>query len=72
MDHVLSYDAIDTGTQIAGRPTVHLRHEASQQVGARDEYYVVNDGQLYMITIIHSGPEDWDLYNAFLQSFSFQ
>jgi hypothetical protein len=68
---VLSYDAVDTATQIAGRPTVHVRHEASQQAGARDEYYFVKDGQLFNIVITHTGPEDWDLYNAFLASFGF-
>jgi len=71
LDHVPAHDAVDTATQVAGRPTVHLRHEASQQAGARDEYYVVDDGQLFTITILHSGREDWALYDAFLNGFRF-
>jgi len=71
LDHVPAHDAVDTRMQIAGRPTVHLRTEASQQAGARDETYVVDDGQLFTIAILHAGREDWDLYTAFLNGFSF-
>jgi hypothetical protein len=38
-----------------------------------DEYYFIRGDQLYNITILHTADkEDWDLYNLFLDSFSFE
>jgi hypothetical protein len=69
---VFAYDDIDTGVNIVGLPAVHLRTEATQQSYALDEYYVIKDGQLFRIGILHAGGrEDWNLYNEFLQSFRF-
>lgn len=58
--------------QIAGETAVHLRHDRSQQSYAYDRYYFAHNGQLYMIVIGHTADkEDWDLYNQFLGSFTF-
>jgi putative hemolysin len=72
-DFVLAYDEIDTGAVIAGLPAVHLTTNATEQSYGYDEYYVIKGGQLFRINIIHAGgQEDWNLYNAFLGSFSFK
>jgi hypothetical protein len=72
LEHVPSYDAVDTQTQVAGRPAVHLAHEASPQAYAFDEYYFVEGGQLFRVGIIHTGgQEDWELYDKFLSGVSF-
>jgi putative hemolysin len=68
---VLAYDEIDTGAEIAGLPAVHLTTNATERSYGFDEYYVIKDGQLFRINIIHAGgQEDWNLYNAFLGSFT--
>ena len=73
IDHVPSYDEIDPGAEIGGLPAVHLRTEASTQADGYDEYYVIKDGHLLRIMILHTGRrEDWDLYDKFLGSFSFE
>jgi hypothetical protein len=72
-DFVLAYDEIDTGAVIAGLPAVHLTTNATEQSYGYDEYYVIKGDQLFRINIIHAGgQEDWNLYNAFLGSFSFK
>ena len=72
IDHVPSYDEIDTEAQIAGRPAVHLVTEATGQSYGYDEYYFVKDGQLFRIHILHTdGQQDWELYTKFLDSFRF-
>jgi len=41
-------------------------------VYASDQYYFIRDGQLFTISILHTGSqEDWELYNKFLESFTF-
>ena len=72
VDHVMSYDEIDTEVEIAGLPAVHLVHKAGPGWGASDDYYFIRGDQLFSILILHTGgQQDWDLYNKFLQSFTF-
>lgn len=71
-DHNLLGENRQSDEQIAGTTAIHFRHEASPQSYAFDQYFFANAGQLYLITIGHSGSvEDWDLNNIFLQSFHF-
>jgi putative hemolysin len=59
--------------QIAGTTAIHLRHERSPQSYAFDRYYFARAGQLYEVTVVHTGDkEDWELYNHFLQSIQFE
>ena len=70
-DHT-SYDAIDTEVEIAGLPAVHLSNEAGPGWSVSDEYYFIKGDHLYRIYILPDGDQqDWDLYNKFLQSFTF-
>jgi putative hemolysin len=59
---------------IAGETAVHTRFDDPRGPQAYDDdrFYFVHDGQLYEITIMHTGKEDWDVYDQFLDSFSFQ
>ena len=71
-DSEVPYDAIDTELEIAGVPAVHLRYEAGPGWGASDVYYFIKDGQLFQIQILHTGSQEgWDLYNKFLEGFTF-
>jgi hypothetical protein len=72
-DHNLLGENRMPDEQIAGTTAVHFRHERSPQSYAFDQYYFSHAGQLYQITIGHSGDtEDWELNNRFLQSFQFE
>ena len=67
-----TYDEIDPEAEIAGLPAVHLIYEEGPGWEASDEYYFIRGDQLFSILILHSGgQQDWDLYNKFLQSFTF-
>jgi putative hemolysin len=58
---------------IAGTTAIHTRFERSPQSYAYDKYFLAHAGQLYVITILHTGDkEDWELYNHFLESFQFE
>jgi putative hemolysin len=71
-DNEIPYDAIDTETEIGGLPAVHLRYEAGRGWDASDAYYVVKDGQLFYILLLHTGGrEDWELYSKFLEGLTF-
>jgi putative hemolysin len=71
-DHYLTGENRQPDIQIAGTPAIHFRHEASPQSFAFDQYYFARAGQLYQITIGHSGEtEDVELNNRFLESFQF-
>jgi hypothetical protein len=67
----MPYDEIETGLEIAGLPAVHLKTYASPMAYAYDEYYFIENERLFRITIIHCGPEDWELYTNFLEGFEF-
>ena len=72
IDHNLSADKQMPDVQIAGTAAIHTRFERSPQSYAFDRYYFAKSGQLYMITIGHTGDkEDWELYNRFLESIQF-
>jgi putative hemolysin len=60
--------------QIAGQIAVHTRFEDPRgpQSYNDDRYYLVHDGQLYEIVIMHTGKEDWSVYDVFLDCFAFQ
>jgi hypothetical protein len=59
--------------QIAGTTAVHTRFDRGQQSYAQDRFYFAKSGQLYAVTILHTGDkEDWKLYNHFLESVQFQ
>ena len=71
-DFGIPYDEVGPEVEVAGLPTVHLIYEASPQAYARDDYYFIKGDQLFRIQILHAGgQQDWDLYNKFLQSFTF-
>lgn len=71
-DHNLLGEIRMADEQIAGTTAIHFRHERSPQSYADDRYFFAHAGQLYQITIGHSGnTEDWVLNNRFLQSFKF-
>jgi hypothetical protein len=72
-DHEIPYDEIYTEVEIAGLPAVHLRTEAGPGWYASDAYYLIKDGQLFHILILHTGggQEDWELYDRFLQGLTF-
>jgi hypothetical protein len=71
-DHYLLGENQMPDEQIARTTAIHFRHERSPQSYATDMYYFARAGQLYLITIGHSGDaEDWELNNRFLQSFQF-
>jgi hypothetical protein len=59
---------------VAGEVAVHTRFEDPRgpQSYDDDRFYFVHDGQLYELTILHTGKEDWGVYNRFLDSFAFQ
>jgi hypothetical protein len=72
LDVYTAYDAIGPAVTIAGLPTVHLVYESGPGWEASDEYFFIRDEQLFRILILHSGGrQDWDLYNQFLHSFTF-
>jgi putative hemolysin len=58
---------------IAGEAAVHTRFDDPRgpQAYSDDRYYFVHDGQLYELTIMHTGKEDWSVYDRFLDSFHF-
>lgn len=73
IDHNLYLDEPQPDVIIAGTTAVHTRFPRGQQAFANDRYYFVHNGQMFVITILHTGDkEDWDLYNRFLQSFEFK
>jgi len=71
IDSGMPYDEIDTEFEVAGLPTVHVVEKGSPQAYDSDSYYFIKDDQLFQIQILHCGKEDWELYNKFLESFSF-
>ncbi len=58
---------------IAGETAIHTRFDDPRgpQAYSDDRFYFVHDGQLYEITILHTGKEDWTVYDQFLDSFHF-
>ncbi|NJD60188.1 MAG: hypothetical protein C3F13_00240 [Anaerolineales bacterium] len=71
-DHYLTGENRQADIQIAGTTAIHFRHERSPQSYAFDQYYFAHAGQLYQISIGHSGDtEDMELNNRFLASFQF-
>ena len=71
-DSNTAYKSPAQDVTIGGLPAVQLHVEESQQAYAMDEYYLINGDQLYKITILHAGGlQDWDLYDQFLQSITF-
>ncbi|MBL7065096.1 MAG: PT domain-containing protein [Anaerolineae bacterium] len=71
-DRDMTYDEIDLEAEIAGLPMVHLIYEEGPGWDASDEYYFIRGDQLFSILILHTGgQQDWELYNKFLQSFTF-
>ncbi len=73
IDHNLYMDQPQPDERIAGATAVHTRYPRGQQSYASDHFYFVHNGQLLIITITHTGDqEDWDVYNRFLQSFTFE
>jgi hypothetical protein len=71
-DNEIPYDAIDTELKIAGLPAVRLSYEAGPGWGASDVYYLIKDGQLFQIQILHNADQEGgELYNQFLAGFGF-
>lgn len=70
----VTYDETDPSKdiKIAGLPAIHLKNHKSLQAEASDYYFFIKGEQLFGIQIIQvSDKEDWDLYNKFLASFTF-
>lgn len=62
------------GTRLIGGATaIHTRFDDPRGPPAYsdDRFYFVHDGQLYELTILHTGKEDWAVYDRFLDSFHF-
>lgn len=58
--------------KIGGLPAIHVIQNQSPQADASDYYYFIKGTQLFGIQIIHvNGQEDWNLFNKFLNSFTF-
>jgi len=59
---------------IAGEVAIHTRFDDPRgpQSYDDDRFYFVHDGQLYEIVIMHTGREDWGVYDRFLDSLTFQ
>jgi putative hemolysin len=73
IDHNLYVDQPQLDAVIAGTTTIHTRFPRGQQAYANDRFYFAHNGQIFVITIVHTGDkEDWNLYNRFLQSFEFK
>jgi putative hemolysin len=71
-EHNLMMEDRKEDMQIAGETAVHLRHNRGEQSYAADRFFFAKDGQIYVILIGHAGDkEDWELYNRFLNSISF-
>jgi hypothetical protein len=72
-DSNIPYEPTDQELTIGGLPAVRYLFEASPQAYARDDYYVIKDDQLFLISILHAdGLQDWALYEQFLASIAFQ
>lgn len=57
---------------IAGTTAIHTRYPGGAQSYAHDSFFLVHQGQLYVIIIEHSGgKEDWSIYDQFLNSIQF-
>jgi putative hemolysin len=56
---------------IAGETAIHTRSDNGPQAYDDDRFYFVNNGQVYEITIMHTGKEDWTVYDIFLDSLHF-
>ena len=52
-------------------PSTRGFHRPGPQAYSDDRFYFVHDGQLYEITILHTGKEDWTVYDRFRDSFHF-
>jgi hypothetical protein len=71
-DSNIPYEPLEDEMSLGGLAAVHFVYEASPQAYGRDEYYVINDGQLFQFTILHAGGlQDWALYEQFLDSIGF-
>jgi putative hemolysin len=57
---------------IAGETAIHTRIDNGPQAYDDDRFYFEHGGQVYEIVIMHSGKEDWSVYDVFLDSFRFQ
>jgi putative hemolysin len=56
---------------IAGATAIHTRNNNGPQAYDDDRFYFVHAGQVYEITVMHAGREDWSIYDIFLNSFHF-
>ncbi len=60
--------------RVDGLPTVHIKDMGSIQAIPSDRIYFIKGKQIFIISFLHGGgerPEDWSLYDRFLQSFRF-
>lgn len=72
-DHYLLGAPQRADVQVSGIRAIHLRFDRSQQSYAFDRFFFARADQLFVILIAHTGNrEDWDLYNHFLESFTFE
>lgn len=70
-DSGLTSGEVESGPAIGSQPSAHFATPAGPGVHAGDEYYVIHGDRLLRIVITHCGPVDWEMYNAFLASFTF-
>jgi hypothetical protein len=72
-DGNIPYEPLEQDVTIGGLPAVRFVFEASPMAYGRDDYYVINGDQLFLISILHTGNlQDWGLYEKFLQSITFE
>jgi hypothetical protein len=66
------YGEIGPEAEVAGLPTVHFVYKGGPGVPDSDYYLFIRGEQLFCILILHAGgQQDWELYNKFLQGFTF-
>ncbi len=71
-DHYHLLGTVADARTIGGQTALHIRHNNSAQSYNDDRYYFAHEGRIFEITILHSGTEDWRVYNRFLDSFRFE
>jgi hypothetical protein len=73
VDHGPDHDGRVMALEVAGLLGIRVTAKASPQAYGFDEYYVVKDGQLFRIALIHTKDQpDWKVYGMFLDSFTFE
>jgi len=69
----LGFEEFAEDREIAGTTAVHVDTITNTHDDYIDRYYLLKKGQIFQIDILHvDGQKDWDIYNKFLDSFTFE